>query len=776
MVLRWLDDARTVELSVRDLVGHTSDIPTLVLSAKARARAGIEAHGRASTSADPPVSDPHDADGASTPTRENEARWRHVEEVRGWRCVLNARVDGVVDVLDGHTLIEEVKSVAVAGDELATHPVPRSWIRQVSLYLYIANGMRLPDPCGHLRLVSLLDGAQHVVPLHGESDIGPWLRAWLAARVRARELWLARLPARRATKLDFPHAGMRDGQSEILAACTDVIHRSEVLAIEAPTGLGKTAPVLVGALRAAFVLDRGLFWATARGTQRWIVERTLRDPAFIAADLRFVTVPARAELCPACAEGTCEATAELAELDALDAARSPDADAIRADAKRQACCPWALAVEFASALADVVIADLNYAFEPDIYLRPLFGAGAARQFAVVVDEAHQLPDRARDWASGTLDAGLCDKLDAAYGAPELAAFRAVSAEIRAQLGKAPTLGEPAVSLSIRTLDRLRAIATEMDTMAISHAALRRSAADDPWRALHQAVSRFAAYAEHEGEEVVSFAADSALHLVCRDPSFLLRPRIAAIAGLIASSATLQPTSYWRDRCGVAPEQFHARSIRSPFPPENRLVLIVRSVSTAMKDRTKEHPRIAAMLEQSATEIPGNIAFFFGSFDVMRDFGERLDLSTRTRLMQTPGMSQAERVAMAQAMGTPGKALFAVLGGVFGESIDLPAGALQAAFIVGPSLAPPDIATALVRDYLERKFDDGFGLANIHPGMIRVVQAAGRVVRSPTDRGAIVLVCRRFQQYEYQKYLPTDWNPISTSAPSGQLRAFFANEG
>ena len=752
-MLRWLDEERTVELSVRDLVGHASDIPTLVLSPRARAKAGIDAHQLS----------PQDS-------RTAEARWRYVEDVRGWRCVLHARVDGVVDEFDGHTLIEEVKSVAVAQPELEQHPLPTAWTRQAALYLYVAMGMRLPGPHAQLRLVSLVDGSQRVVPLPPSPETGAWLRVWLAARIRARELWLARLPERRRTQLPFPHDPPRQGQTDILTACVNTIHRSEVLAVQAPTGLGKTAPVLVGTLRAALALDRAVFWATARGTQRWIIERSLAEPAFTSANLRSVTIAARAEMCPSCAVGSCDATAELADLDPLDSLRHPDAAAIRIEATRQSCCPWALAVAFATHLADVVIGDLNYVFEPDIFLRPLFGSGAARSFAVVVDEAHQLPVRAQGWASGTLDAGLCDEVDRAYSS--VPPFREIASGVRALLLKGPAVGEPATLLASTTLEFLRSTATEMDNLALAHAALRRDPEDDPWRRLHQIVHRLGSYTEYEGEEIVSLAANGCLHLVCRDPSFILRPRIAATAGLVASSATLEPTWYWRDLCGIPVDQFNTLVLPSPFPAENRIVLVARTVSTTLKDRAKEHPRIAALLEESAAAIPGNIAFFFGSFDVMRDLGSKLSLPGRKRLVQSPGMGHAERASMAAAMGTAGNVLFAVLGGVFGESVDLPPGALHAAFIIGPSLAPPDFATALVQDYLERKFDDGFGLATIHPGIVRVVQAAGRVVRRPTDRGAIILVCRRFQQYEYQRYFPADWNPIATSDAPGELRAFF----
>lgn len=753
-MLRWSDESQTIELSVRDLVGRTGDHPSLVVSPAARVRMGLQAHEQA----------PDDG-------RAQEVRWRHVEEVLGWRCVLHARVDGLVQHAEGRTLVEEIKSVAVPSSMLPNHPVHESWHKQLGLYLLIAQGMQLPRPTGQLRLISLVDGGHFSLAHQPDPELRDSLRAWLAARVRTRELWLSRREVRRSLHLSFPHALPRDGQERILEAAGNAVHRRDALMVEAPTGLGKTAPALVGALRACFVLDRALFWATARGTQRWIVERSLAAPSFRSANLRSVVIPSRREACANCRDGTCNATAELADLAVLDRSQSPDITLLQSEAARQNCCAWALAVEFAATLADVVVADLNYAFDPDIYLRALFGFGAARSFALILDEAHQLPERARDWASGQLNLATCDAVNLAYPNAEHAPFRLLAAEVR-QLIELSGGGTEPTAISGRSLEKLRVIAANMDGLAVVHAGFARPPDDDPWRQLHGAVSKFAAYADHEGEEIVSFAAGGALHLTCRDPAFLLRPRMAAVAGLIAMSATLEPTWYWRERCGIDREHSEALVLRSPFPAENRLVLIARNVSTTMKDRAKEHPRIAALLDAAANEVPGNIAIFFGSFETLEDLSARMRLDQRQRLVQTPGMSAAARSEMAQAMATPRKALLAVLGGVFGESVDLPNGALDAAFIVGPSLAPPDIPSSFQRDYLERRYDDGFGLATVHPGMIRVVQAAGRVVRGPADRGAIILVCRRFQQYEYQKYLPADWTPRATSDSARELRSFF----
>ncbi|MSQ03203.1 MAG: hypothetical protein EXR71_15150 [Myxococcales bacterium] len=762
-MLRWNDDAHTLELAVRDLVGGRAELGGLAMSARARARAGGQLHRQLQ------------ADEKEEAGRSAEVTWRHTVEVEGWRVVVTARVDGLVEDIDGITLVEEIKSVGLGERALAEAPIPEPWRRQLLVYLHIAVAAQLPSPVGRLRLVSLADGSQRCVQERPDPAIGSWLHAWLRARIRSRELWLSWRHQRRERTVAFPYRELRPGQGEILTATVQAVARGQVLAISAPTGLGKTAPALVGALREAFRTDLGVFWATARGTQRWILLDTVRRLTDGGVALRAVVVPSRAEACAACARGDCIGTAELADLGALAALGVVSPDQVSEDAARQGCCPWALAVEYAAHLADVVVADLNYAFEPDIYLRPCFGAGAPRQWAVMVDEAHQLPERARGWASVRLDASLFDKLDRSLPGERGEPFRALGLVAREWLQAEAESGEP------RRWD-IDASAVEdtlehYDGLAYEHARIREDdpwngPGDDPWRSFGQSLFRLATYADREGEEVVAVTDGNSLQLVCRDAAFLLRDRVAACAAVVATSATLHPTWFWRARVGIDDARFTELSVPSNFPADHRLVLLARNVSTAWKDRAKERERLVDVLDRCVAAIPGNIAIFFGSFDQLNDLGPALVLGGRDRIVQRPGMSAAARTEVAAALARPSQVLLAVLGGVFAESVDLPAGALAAAIIVGPGFPPPELETKLLTEWYERRYDDGFGLASVHAGMTRVVQAAGRVVRSADERGAVVLLCRRFLQHELLAYLPSEWQPQPTSRPWEELEAFF----
>jgi DNA excision repair protein ERCC-2 len=200
-------------------------------------------------------------------------------------------------------------------------------------------------------------------------------------------------------------------------------------------------------------------------------------------------------------------------------------------------------------------------------------------------------------------------------------------------------------------------------------------------------------------------------------------------------------------------------VPSPFPRRNRQVLLIPTVDTSYRHRDRHIADIARIVETVVAARPGRYMAFFSSFAYLAKVRQALRLPHAQVLMQLPGMPRALREqTLARLRESPGPMLLmAVTGGVFAEGIDLPGEQLIGAIVVGPSLPPVGFERALMREYHDRRDTDGFAYAMLYPGMQRVIQSAGRVIRSMDDRGVIALVGRRFASPEYARLLPPDWH-------------------
>ncbi len=291
--------------------------------------------------------------------------------------------------------------------------------------------------------------------------------------------------------------------------------------------------------------------------------------------------------------------------------------------------------------------------------------------------------------------------------------------------------------------------------------------------------RLAEGLERADPTVVAIASggdDGGVRLCCLDPSTVLGPRIGRLGGFVACSATLGPLAFYRDMFGIPADRVDRIELPWPFPPEHRRVIVAPRVSTRFADRAAHAPRTATLLAGLVAATPGNVAIYFPSFAMLDDLVGRLALGDRELVAQRPDGTDADRDAALARLVAPGPpvVLAAVLGGVFAEGVDLPPGALAAAVIVGPGLPPVGLERDLLRDAYERRYGAGFAYASLIPGLTRVVQAAGRLVRGPEDIGCIVLVGQRFRWREVAALLPSWWSPDVPDDPVDAVCSFFAS--
>ena len=789
MTIRWDDATRTLTLSVRDLVeagppsGHL--VMEVAQTQKARMAAGRAAHVAW-----------QDTQGASDASYQAEVTLQETLTVDGWTVMLQGRADGLTEE-GGRTVVEEIKATALDSDRLAPTRAEDwpAWTAQLELYLWMLSRARHVEPVGRLVLVSLLDGSRHILGVVLDAarvEAFVLRRAGRLVRLRdARLRWYAQ---RRARRVPVPFSEWREGQQRITDAVRISLATGRRLLVQAPTGLGKTGAVMHGVLAYAMAHDKQVFWCTSRNTQQAGVIATLERFKAHGLELSWVGLRAKEKTClngvVSCRPDTCKfarnyydkvEARRLVEAAIASGGLSPD-HAMQIGGEHEVC-PAQLMLD-TSEHVDIVIGDVNYAFSPGGRLKRLFGDTTAQDWIVVVDEAHQLVERAREHASPRVDAERAREAARVLG-PGFEVFadvaEGIAEQVRAVVKATPGPWNDGWAKAEVDKAPWRRLASRVDELALDYALLRARAghtgADDPYLDVARQVLRFAGSSEDAGDESVPLVRDTpgsdAVRLLCLDPAPMLRPWMSALGGFIGCSATLAPHAFYRDLLGL-PADTDRIEITSPFPPENRRVIIAPRVSTDWRDRSTDVPRIATLLSGALTKVPGNVAIYFSSFSMLDDVVGRLDLTGRELLAQRRGMDEPDRAAWMARMGqgrTP-VVLAAVLGGIFAEGIDLPAGALSAVFVVGPALPPIGLERDLLRSYYEARFGQGFLYASLVPGMTRVVQAAGRLVRRPEDRGVIMLVGKRFRYREHADLLPSDWTPLTPDDPSAAIGDFW----
>ncbi len=791
MPIRYDDDARTLALSVRDLLEEGAPTGHLVMevaqSRQARLAAGRAAH-----------TDHQGVQAGVDAQYRAEVRLKHQIGIGEWTVTIHGRVDGLTEE-DGRAVVEEIKSTAFDQHRLATTTLDdwRGYVAQLEVYLWMLHEGRVDRPVGRLVLVSLADGSKHVlgVPLDAER-MHRFVVQRLTEIVTSRERRVAWMTWRRTVSVPLPHDDWRRGQREISEAVHWGLQVGHPVLVEAPTGLGKTAAVLHGVLQHALARDLQVFWATSRTTQQEGVERTLQRFADAGLPLRSVSLNAKEKLCLNGAV-TCRPEACKHAFGYYDKMREHDLPQriiggrlgkaeLMALGGQHMVCPFELSLD-ASEQVDVVVGDYNYAFDPGVYLRRHFGEDAGR-WIVVVDEAHQLVDRAREYGSPRLSAGDANRAaEILWEDPQYAPFAELCEEISGLVERASRSGGRARDgMSVTDLPKaeLQSLADRIDALAMDYALLkaqrplRAPAERDPWLDVARGVLRLVASADVAGPETLAISTatpgQETLGLLCLDPSGWLGPRLARLGGFVAASATMSPPAFYRDLLGLPKDTLDVVQVESPFPAENRKVVVVPRVSTAFKDREAQAAPTATILQSCIRAIPGNTAVYFPSFAMLRDLVGRFNMPERDLLIQEASMPDDRRREWLDRLSRPGRpaVLCAVLGGIFAEGIDLPAGALSAVLVVGPALPPVGLERDLLAEYYEQRYGQGFRYASLVPGMTRVVQAAGRLIRRPEDRGVVVLLDRRFRWKEYQELLPADWLVDVADDPAVAIRAFF----
>ncbi|HTR01888.1 MAG TPA: ATP-dependent DNA helicase [Thermoanaerobaculia bacterium] len=726
--------------------------------------------------------------------------------VDDWTAVLSGRLDGCLERSPGLWLIEELKSsnFSVDGVRPAGHAFERDR-RQLHGYCYLWRRLGHGQVAGALVYVDIGTGEELSLDVPFDEDaerdiekrLARTLAIWRAGQV------LRRRKAKAAARLPFPHAAPRPVQEKIIEAVRNAVAAGENLIAEAPTGSGKTAAALHPALAAGLASGRQVVFLTSKTLQQKMAVSSL--VAMNERAYQSVQVRAKERMCAndriLCHEDFCrfarDYPAKMERSDLLGRLRDGfahlDPDVVFEEARREEVCPFEVQLELA-ARADAIVADYNYVFEPAAALRHLTGEDL-REAILLVDEAHNLPDRARQIYSPELTeeelAGLLDRLRLQPGA--LFADMALSVETLLEIvrGAAEDLPEgEAIAEVAPPSDAIFDLRLDWEPKLMRYLAWKRETSlalvDDPVLDFHFALQRFAAVLAMFGGDFTCVAerraAGARLGIVCLDPSRAIGPVFRSAHSTVLLSATLTPPEAIERVLGLERERTSSISLPPPFPRENRKVLIVPTVRTTFKARERNYERIASLLAEMSDAHRGNDLVLFPSYRFLTAVADRMPATRSQLLVQRPELSAWERQRLLEALADPppgGTLLFAVSGGMYAEGVDYPGELLSAVFVVSPALPQVSFERELLRRYFDDREESGFDYAYLQPGMTRVVQAAGRLIRSETDRGVIALLCARFLEEPYASRLPRDWydespRELATRRPADEIREFFGS--
>jgi len=731
-------------------------------------------------------------------------------ELDGWTVELTGRADGVVLAEgDEPVEVEEIKTVHMGRDLFGTVRDDRieQYRQQLRLYAHLLSGDR-PPIRALLTLVDVFDGRSRSEEVDwAPAGVQSWLRrrvAWLVAQQRARAEHRAACAAA-GEVLPFPHEAVRPAQEPMMEAVTDALFGERHLLVAAPTGVGKTAAALHPALRHALTSGKRAVFLTAKTLQQEMAVRTARGMQPPAGPWHSIQLRAKSAMCAndeqICHEDVCPfAASYLRRRDSGDVlaqilAAGPhiDPDEVFAVGRDHELCPFELSLDL---LADVelVVCDYNYVFDPRIGLDAVVGDGTLEDSILVIDEAHNLVDRAREYYSPSLSlAHVREALDE-LGARSTTLFMQLQDALQDLQDALQDMVDEAFGGTDRSTvfadidpDPLGEARRTLDPLMLRYAQFRREqelyGGADAVMGLYFELTHFHRILLLHDDPFVQLAVrdehGEALKILCLDASKFLADVFEGSAGVVAMSATLEPFGFYQDLLGFDPDGTDTLSLPPPFPPENCLVLVDDRVDTTWQGRQRHWDDVARTVQQAA--LPGrNALALFPSYAFLSEIARRVHAPDHRVEVQRVGDRQQHLEVLELLRGGEPVLLLGVLGGVFAEGVDYPGEMLSCVIVVSPGLPQVEPERELLKGWYQRAYGDGFGYAFLVPGMRRVIQAAGRLIRSDTDRGAILLIGRRFLQPRYAALLPqywTDGHPESLRSrnPVAEIQAFLRSD-
>lgn len=708
---------------------------------------------------------------------QKEAYLRSEIPCRDLLFVVEGRCDGLLVDDSGGITIDEIKSTEREIGSMTEADVPHVHWAQARMYAYMYTRENRVDRL-RVRLTYVRIDTEEQRRFGREvtlDELSAFAQAMVENYAPYAQLMIRnrRLRSDSIGELGFPFTDYRIGQKKLVGSVYKAIDEGRKLFARAPTGIGKTISTLFPAIKA---IGSGkiehLFYLTARTITRTAAEDALARMKAQGLNLRSVTVTAKEKICfrervdcrpEACtyADGYYDRI-NGAILDLLESETLIRREVIESYARKHTVCPFELSLDAAYG-ADAVICDYNYLFDPRVSLKRLTGE-RKRETVLLVDEAHNLIDRAREMYSAALEKRAFLELEREFKGVRgdvRAAAKAVNkwfVELKKRMaGEADVSKEPPTEL----LELIEAF------VAVAEKALAdgTAASDNLLDVYFSALSFLRIGKLYDGSYVTYAEADRndvRLKMFCMNPSNLLKQMGKGFRAHVFFSATISPLNYYMEMLGAGEEDYSV-TLGSPFAKEQWEVELV-PLSTRYADRDATKDRLAAKLRETVRKRPGNFLFFFPSYAYMKvvyeAFIEGIEGAAGIRtLSQTPDMAEEERESFLEAFvaGQEGSLIgFAVMGGIFSEGIDLVGDRLTGVAVIGTGMPKLGLEPNLISGYFAGEGKNGFDYAYVYPGINKVLQAGGRLIRSEHDRGVLMLIDDRYLEPRYARLLPEEW--------------------
>lgn len=591
-----------------------------------------------------------------------------------------------------------------------------------------------------------------------------------------------------AKNLEFPYKSYRKSQREMAVCVYKTIKLSKKLFVQAPTGTGKTISTIFPAIKA---LEQGLaekiFYLTAKTITRQVAEEAFLLMKNKGLVMRVVTLTAKDKICfnndKKCDPLECiyanghfdrvnEALLDILQEDIIT--RS----VIEKYSKLHNVCPFEFSFDITN-FCDCIICDYNYVYDPKVYLKRYFSEGMKNEFIILTDESHNLVERSREMYSANIS-----KIEFSEVKKEL---KAVSGKIFKSLGK---INKCIISIADNQMLGEKSYTSKEDSKDLYfllHDFIRNA---DIWlqqNQMHKSFTkvielyfkvldylriseffdtRYIFYVEANPKDVL-------IKLLCLDSSYMLSNISKRVKSSVFFSATLTPLTYFKSVLGGVDEDF-SFTLQSPFDQKNLCVVVDSSISTKYLNRENSYEQIADRLVTMINSKVGNYFVFFSSYlyleNVLTIFKEKNP--NNKILVQEKNLNEEDReLFLNEFVENPKESMlaFSVLGGIFSEGIDLTGERLSGVMVVGVGLPMITTERNIISDYHKEKSGSGFEFAYQYPGMNKVLQAAGRVIRTETDKGIVILIDNRFLQTYYKKLFPLEWEQFFIINSSEKLQ-------